>query len=301
MRLLKILSGIILIFGLLFLSGCDDLQLIDVKGPTIEVKVPEWGAYLIAGTFAPFEATFTDDFELATYNIEIHENFSGHGHGRVAYILEDPALLKWSFKQSFTIPAGLNIFQAILEEDIEVPSNAIAGPYHFIVQAIDNAGNSTSFQDDSAIELEVYISNDSQPIINITNLDNGELTIEKDVLFMVEGDITDHTVGEFAGITSMDIILGEEAHDDSEHVHGGRIASADLVDMFFEEQELQQFMVNESIILEIVFAYINFSLSQTQLDELIAEHIDHLLLTIIVNDNQGNIAVSNTDVHVLGN
>ena len=279
-------------------SGCDDLELIDTSSPTVEVGVPVVGEYYMANEYAHFEARFVDDFELATYNIEIHDNFGGHSHGRIAAKYDDPSLIKWSHKQSFLIPSGLTLFQAVLEDEIRVPSNAIAGPYHFIVQAIDKAGNATSFQDDSAVELEVFINNDSQPVINITNLENDELEIEKGVQFVVEGDVTDPTIGEYSGMHSMGLVLGEGLHEDRDHNHGGRIAEEDLINIYFEEQELHQFMVDDTIILEKVFEYINFSLSQEQLDELIAKEIDHLLLTIKVLDEQGNTAISSTDVYV---
>lgn len=290
-------NRIFLALILLATFACDDYDLIDTTAPSIEVKIPENLQDIKAGGYARFEAGFIDDFELATYNIEIHENFGGHTHGRKAAIAEDPSLSKWAYKQSFLIPDGLTLFQAVLEEEIEIPSNTLAGPYHFIVQAIDKAGNATSFQDDSAVELEVYITNDSQAVITITNLVEGELELEMGVLLMVQGNVTDPTTGEYAGMHSLSVILGE-GNIEHDHDHGGRVADEDLIDVFFEDQELQQFMENDTIILDKVFEYINFTLSQAQLDELISEEIDHLLLTITVFDEQGNIAVSNTDVHV---
>jgi len=283
---------------LVMLVSCDDFELIDTTAPTIEVEEPANGGHLSAGEYVHFEGKFIDDFELATYNIEIHDNFGGHAHGRIASVGEDPSLSKWSYKQSFLIPEGLTLFQAVLEDEIEAPTNTMAGPYHFIVQAIDQAGNATSFQDDSAVELEVVITNDSQPIINITNLVEDELEMEVDVLFMVEGDVSDPTSGEYAGMHSMGVVLGEGLHDDHDHTHGGRVAEGDLIDVHFEDQELLQFMVDDKIMLNKVFEYVDFTLSQGQLDDLIAEEIDHLLLTITVLDEQGNIALSNTDVHV---
>lgn len=72
---------------------------------------------------------------------------------------------------------------------VAIPSETMAGPYHFIVQAIDTEGNSTSFQDGSAIELEIYITNDSQPVVYITNLEGDELEIEAGKIFMVEREV----------------------------------------------------------------------------------------------------------------
>jgi len=279
--------------------ACDsDNDIVDTTAPTIEVKDPAMGEYFDANDYAHFEATFVDDLELATYNIEIHDNFGGHSHGRIAATNDDPSLIKWSYKESFLIPEGLTLFQAELEDEIEIPANVMAGPYHFIVQAIDKAGNATSFQDDSAVELEIYINNDSQSQINITNLEDDELEIEAGLLFMVEGEVSDPTTGEYAGMHSINIYLGEGSHEDHDHNHGGRIAEVDLIDSYFEEAELQQFMVDENIILDKIFEHINFTLSQDELNELVDEEVDYLLLTITVADEQGNITVSNIDVHV---
>jgi hypothetical protein len=283
---------------LVFISCDEGEDIIDTTAPTIEVEEPVNGEYFIAGDYAHFEAKFTDDFELATYNIEIHDNFGGHSHGRIANAKSDPSLIKWTYKQSFLIPEGLTLFQAILEDEIDISSNAMAGPYHFIVQAIDQAGNASSFQDDSAVELEVYMANDSQPVVTITNLINGELEIEVAVPVMVEGTVTDPTTGEYAGMHSLSVVLGEGLHEDHDHNHGGRIAEEDLIDVYFEGEDLKKFMVDGAIILEKVFEDINFTLSQDQLNDLIEEELDYLLLTIKVFDEQGNIAVSNTDVHL---
>lgn len=290
--------SIYMIIILLAIISCDDLELIDTSAPSIEVEKPLKGDYFHAGKHAIFHAKFVDDFELATFNIEIHENFSEHSHGRITAMDQDPSLIKWAFKQSFLIPEGLTLYQAILEEEIKVPSNALAGPFHYIVQAIDKEGNSTSFQNDSAVELEVYITNDSQPMINITNLIEDELEIEVGVRFMVEGDVSDPTIEDYAGMHSLGVVLGAGLSDNQDHSHGGRIAKVDLIDFHFEEQELIQFMIDGDIILEKVFEYIEFTLSQAHMEDLIAEEIDHLQLTIRVIDEQGNIAVSNTDVHV---
>ncbi|MCG8310941.1 MAG: DUF4625 domain-containing protein [Cytophagales bacterium] len=294
----KRLFSMILLAAIGLVSCNDDDEPLDVTAPTIEVEEPVMGERFQAGAHAHFEATFKDDIELATYKIDIHENFDGHSHGRIASGAEDPSLIKWTYSESFIIPEGLTLYEAALEDEIEIPSNTVAGPYHFIVQAIDKAGNSTGFQDNSAIEMEVYIVNNSQPVVDITNLENDELEIEVGVLFMAEGNVTDPTTGTYAGMHALEVVLGEGTHDDHDHDHGGRIAEDDLIDQDFEENDLAQFMVDDAIILDKVFESINFTLSKDQLDDLVAEEIDHLILTIKVHDEQGNITVSNTEVHI---
>jgi hypothetical protein len=294
------ISQLVFLFSIFFLlvvvSCSEDSDPIDITAPTIELHDPVSGEYMEAGDYAHLEAMLTDDIELATYNLEIHENFDGHAHGRIAASNEDPSLIKWSFNQSFEVPSGLFEYEAVHEDEIEIPSNTLAGPYHYILQAIDASGNSTSYQDGSTAEIEIYITNDSQPVINITNLLDDELEIEVSTVFMVTGDVTDPTTGEYAGMHGMDIILGE-GHEEDDHSHG-RIASDDLINVSIGEETLDQFMVDGAIMLNKVFEDINFVLSEEQLDELIAEEIYHLKLTISVHDEQGNIAVSNTVVHL---
>jgi hypothetical protein len=180
---------------------------------------------------------------------------------------------------------------------MEVSPNAMAGPYHFIVQAVDMAGNATSYQDASTKEIEMYITNNSQPVINITNLVNDELELEEGIPFRVEGDITDPTSGVYAGMHSLDVMLGEgheEAHDHDQM----RMEVEELIDMYYEGAGLDNFMVNDTIILDLVFGTINFTLSQQQHDDLTGEGIDRLILTIEVRDEQGNLTIHYTPVYV---
>lgn len=297
MTMVKSLFLFQFIFIVFLMSACSDDELIDTNAPEINLEKPGNYGYLIAGDFVDFKATFTDDRELGTYNIEIHENFDSHAHGRIAGVSDDPNLIKWSFNQNFLIPGGNTEFPVETNDVIFVPENTLAGPYHFIVRAIDQAGNSTGYQDGTTAEHEVYISNDEQPVVNITNLADGELELEVGVVFTVTGEISDPTTGEYAGMHGVDIALGEDDHDDHGHDHG-RIAAEDLIDMSIEENELDQFMTDGVISLDKVFEEVSLTLSEDQLNELIGEEIDHLVLIIRVHDEQGNITVSRTPVHI---
>jgi hypothetical protein len=277
----------------------DNNDPVDVTAPAIELEEPVVEEFFHTGDYIHFKATFTDDIELGSYSIDIHDNIDGHSHGRIFKTYEDPSLLQWNFKENFTFPVGQKVVDIDMDDQIEIPSNAIAGPYHFIIQAIDKAGNATSYQDDSTVEIEIFITNNSMPAVNITNLDDDELEIEQGEKFMVTGDISDPTAGEYAGMHALTVILGKE-HEGHDHDHGGRIGEDDhdLIDADYEEEELEQFMADDKIILDNVFEHINFTLSQEQLEELQEEEVDHLVLIIQVRDEQGNMAVSHTEVHV---
>jgi hypothetical protein len=282
---------------LAILAGCDSSnETIDTSAPTIELADPLSGESFAAGDAVHFEASFTDDIELGVYKIDIHNNFDGHSHGRIAKSTEDPGLLKWSFSQSFDFDPGLKNSDVHLHDELEIPLNTMAGPYHFIVSAVDASGNATSYQDNSTQEVEIYLSNASMPMVDITNLTNDELEIEVGQIFMVTGSATDPTDGQYAGMHSIEIVLGE-GHA-GEHNHNGRIAAGNLIDYDLDEQALAPFMVDDAIALDLIFQDIDFNLTQEQLNELIAEEVDHLQLMIKVYDEQGNIAVSTTDVHV---
>jgi len=292
---------IVLINSILFTScifGGGDL--VDITAPEIDVLKPQSWDSLVAGEFVAFDATFKDDLELGSYSIDVHDNLDGHGHGRISQPNDDPSLERWIFKKNYTIPEGYIMFVAQHDDDIEVPGNTMAGPYHFVVQAVDQVGNATSYQDGSTIEFEVLVTNDSQPVVTITNLFEGELVIEAGVQFMVEGDISDPTTGTYAGMRSTEILLGEDHEEAHEHVHG-RIEQDEpyiLIDADYEGTDLELFMIDGIIQLDQVFESINFTLSQQQLDELTSEDIDHLLLIIKVKDEQGNLTISRTIVHI---
>ena len=293
---------LIILFILNILTGCifSSNDLVDITAPEIEVLEPHERDELAAGEFIAFDATFMDDLELGSYSIDVHDNLDGHGHGRIAQTKDDPGLERWIFKKNYTIPEGYIMYAAQHYDDILIADNAMAGPYHFIVQAVDQAGNATNFQDGSNVEHEILITNDSQPVVNITNLVDGELEIEADVRFEVEGDVSDPTLGEYSGMHSMEILLGEDHEEEHEHIHG-RIGQDDhesLIDADYEGSELEVFIADGVIQLDLVFESIDFTLSQDQFNELNSEGVDHLMLSINVFDEQGNLTISRTVVHI---
>ena len=334
-------KNLIILFISSIFTGCifSSDGLIDITAPEIDVHEPHERDELAAGDFVTFDATIFDDMELGSYSIDVHDNLDGHGHGRIAQPKDDPGLERWIFKKNYTIPEGYIMFAAQHDDDILISENAMAGPYHFIVQAVDAAGNATNYQNGSTVEYEVLITNDSQPVVNITNLVEGELEIEEGVRFHVEGDVTDPTTGTYSGFHWMEILLGEDHEESHEHIHGnrglsesvmnlnertgqdesaanvhGRISrdrseinvhgrtSQDehdaLIDVDYEGSELDVFMTDGVILLDKVFESIDFTLSQEQLNELNSEGVDHLMLSIKVKDEQGNLTISRTVVHI---
>ncbi len=95
------------------------------------------------GDVIPFHYVFTDDVELGSYNIEIHNNFEHHTHSGSAAECElepkkEAGAKAWVFNQDYTIPAGQRTYDARV--DIQIPADAETGDYHFMVRLTDRAG-----------------------------------------------------------------------------------------------------------------------------------------------------------------
>ena len=275
-----------------WLTSCDETEEIDTTAPSIELFEPGAGEQFAAGSNLEVAATFQDNLNLATFSIDIHNNFDGHAHGRIK---TDPSLLKWSFSESFEISGtSANI---TLSDDITIPAEVMAGPYHFIVQALDADGNATSYDDDSTIEIEIYLTNNSMPQIDALNLVDGELEVEPGVPFTIEGIIMDPTpvTSAYAGIHTIAIMLGEDHEDEHSHDHSsGRLKDEEhLFEVVYEENELAQFETDNGYQLENLMG--SFTLTQAMADAL---ESDHLVLTVQADDEQGNIAISKIPVHI---
>ncbi len=265
----------------LFFFACEEENEVDVTAPTITLMDPVFGEAFDAGGDIHFEALFEDDVALATYNINIHNNFDGHTHGRV--------LSAFSYNQSFDLTGRTDDVHV----DIPVPAEAIAGPYHFIVEAIDAAGNSTTFADGSTQEVEIWLHNEEMAHIHFTDA-NGMDVDEYDGVagepIMVYGDVHD----EAGTLDHVKIMVGhmDEGHSDDhdhDHDHDHRILDGELFEQEFEvegqsEVLLQDLLANSSIIVP-----------QSEIDEL--EAGEHLYLIVRVEDADGNISRNYIELH----
>lgn len=94
------------------------------------------------GAVLPFAYLFTDDTQLGSFNIEVHNNFDHHTHSTEAEeCKEDPAkepVNPWIFNQDYPIPAGHTSHEALF--DIPIPEDADPGLYHFMIRVTDASG-----------------------------------------------------------------------------------------------------------------------------------------------------------------
>lgn len=113
---------------------------IDETAPVITISSPQNEQVVKAGETISFKGVITDNEGLGTFQYEIHE---GEGHDHKSGTSES---VEWEVKQSVAI-SGTSY---TINESILVPKNAEATEYHFIVNAIDAAGNAAVF-----IELNI--------------------------------------------------------------------------------------------------------------------------------------------------
>jgi len=278
-----------LFVGSLILSACSVDPSIDLDPPHIEVNDPADGSKAEAGSYILFNALFSDNQALGTFSIDIHNAFDGHSHGRIQ---EDPDLIKFSFRKNYDLPP-VTAHLIALPQDILVPAETQAGPYHFIVQAIDAEGNATSYQDGSIVENEILIINESMARIDITNLVNGELEISGGTPFDVEGSITDPPHPTLQGFEMVHIILGEPEEG---HSHDHARTTAYLFESTLHNSELTPYF-NPDGSLDIA-GMINYTPDESELAVLESEEVEHLELMVEVHDLQGNITIEKVAVHI---
>lgn len=130
-------------------SACSDDDA-DTTKPEIQLHEPEDGDSLLIGDNVHFEADFTDNEELGSYLIEIHNNFDGHGHKASAMRASDEA---FSFKRSYDLVGLRN--SHVHHHDITIPENATPGAYHLVVYCTDAAGNQ------SLVARDIVLSHDA--------------------------------------------------------------------------------------------------------------------------------------------
>lgn len=102
----------------------------DRAKPSFTLVSPVDSNYFQSGQSIPFNCTFFDNENLSQYKIVIHNAFDGHTHEKYLAPIWEHILVEnitgTEFPVSYAIP---------------IPDSAASGWYHFIVSAVDLAGN----------------------------------------------------------------------------------------------------------------------------------------------------------------
>lgn len=168
---------------LLFITACsdDDENILDTESPSITVNEPTEGEVFEAGGEMHFDILLSDNEMLASYRVEIHNNFDGHSHGSVMksngeFTRQSADVTPWSYNETYEIEGNQTTFED--HQHIEIPENAAEGAYHLGIVVIDAAGN----ENQAYVEFMIgHDHSDEDHGITITNLSIDDATRGGDV------------------------------------------------------------------------------------------------------------------------
>ncbi len=139
-----------------------DPNVVKIRGEYMEV-LPENSTELL------LQGELSDNRALSEMRIDIHNSQDGHTHARIEQRL--PGFRVDEVVQLNGTSHTIN--QTIRYDDRDY----LAGPYHVILHAVDDAGNSTSFADGSSIVRSVYLKRPYMPLIALA--DDPDETLEQ--------------------------------------------------------------------------------------------------------------------------
>lgn len=142
---LKLLSAVLACATVVASCSDSDEEQIDNEKPVITIDYengfPKACAQLKRGTTYLIRARATDNVGIATYGIDIHNNFDHHTHddqGKSCPL--DPikaAVNPMIYMQNFTADNSKNYE---ITKEITIPNNVDTGDYHCQISAIDQTG-----------------------------------------------------------------------------------------------------------------------------------------------------------------
>jgi uncharacterized membrane protein len=174
-------------------SSCDDGDNGDTTKPVINLIKPEEGDSLKIGDEhgVHFDAEFSDDEALASYKLEIHNNFDNHGHEPAASPARSAsaeATVDFTFEKTYDLSGNKNKKEH--HHDVKIPANATPGNYHLMVYCTDAAGNEMHVARNIVLyrETEVVVNPDdiandkTAPVIKLIEPEDGEKLLIGDTL-----------------------------------------------------------------------------------------------------------------------
>ena len=149
MKTLKTLSVIIILS--VFLASCEKKDEIDTEKPVIDLSIqdafPVNCDTIYFGEAFELNFLFTDNVELGSYSIDIHNNFDHHSHSTEVEAcnlgpIKQP-VNPFLFIEDYDIPVGKTEYQT--NGSISIPSgngngNYDEGDYHFFISLTDKEG-----------------------------------------------------------------------------------------------------------------------------------------------------------------
>jgi hypothetical protein len=151
---MNILKYIFPVFLLLGFNACENNKNIDTQKPVIDITLvdafPTNCDTLYFGESFDFKVLLTDNIELGSYSISIHNNFDHHSHStELTECSLDPVkepIHPFLFIADFEIPSGSIEYATNTSIFIPTSENNILfdeGDYHFFISLTDHEGWST--------------------------------------------------------------------------------------------------------------------------------------------------------------
>jgi len=229
----------------LFSCNTDDDSIRDLEAPVIaaadgrdEIRPRQGEVMPASNTHMHVRFSVTDPSGIQEIKIDVHSDFDGHTHGRMAQGFEPLTVLK-----TIQVNGATRYNQDGHDTDIywegpnsSVQGNVLAGPYDFIIDATDIHGNVTSHAEENSYFTTIYIERPYAPQMIVTNLHNGEIDGTPGAPLAVQGGLTrsDHQL-------SSDIsFLWVRLADEDDHGHGHRIKDGDHYERMWGTSKYRQ-------------------------------------------------------------
>jgi hypothetical protein len=144
---------------ILLIASCSSENSIDkdLEKPTISINYnggfPQGCTQLVKGETYNFRANVTDNLELASYSIDIHNNFDHHTHDdqitecTLGEIRQ--AVNPFIFIKNYSIAEGLTSYE--INISVTVPSDIDLGDYHCAYSVTDKTG----WQARTSIDIQI--------------------------------------------------------------------------------------------------------------------------------------------------
>jgi hypothetical protein len=238
----------------------------DTSKPTITL-ISDTEETVSAGSNLNIRATLSDDRQLASVRIEIHDAFDGHTHEKTSNTFALDTVIQTGNVRSFDV--NINVL---------IPTDASTGPYHVMLNALDASGNIADFQ-----EIDLTVTSASAPRIDsllvnelvpapevIVNLTAGSDSLPQLVRVEVSDD---------QALDSLWLSIAEEDHDHDKTNDG--------------EEPLYEVKIDIPLGAATYEHSYSFPFRRNQL-----ENDKHYVLRIRVKDAQGNNTVREQEFHV---
>ena len=150
--IMKSISGLLILITMVATS-CSKEEVDQTKPEIVmnaESSYPQNCDTLWLGETFTFSAIFTDNQELGSYSIEIHENFDHHSHSTESeacnLMPQKEPVNPFQFLQDYAVPEGMTIHEAV--ENIYIPDSNNEGPiddgdYDLSIKLTDREGWAT--------------------------------------------------------------------------------------------------------------------------------------------------------------